>query len=150
MKELEDSMQRKFGFSTGLEDTPLQISSKDVRMHASDPIKFVPKGWGYEKWIANSPFYCGKLLFIAKDRKCSWHYHKMKDEVFYVHSGAIELYYSMGDSLEIADMIVLAKGDKFHVPREMRHQMVALHDTELYEFSTEHFDSDSYRLEKGD
>lgn len=119
-------------------------------MHASDPIKFVSKGWGYEKWIANSPFYCGKLLFIAKNKKCSWHYHKLKDEVFYVHSGAIELYYSMKDSLESANKIVLVKGDKFHVPREMRHQMYALHDTELFEFSTEHFDSDSYRIEKGD
>ena len=51
-------------------------------MQAGDPIKFVSKGWGYEKWIANSPSYCGKLLFIAKGKKCSWHYHKLKDEVF--------------------------------------------------------------------
>jgi len=28
--------------------------------------------------------------------------------------------------------------------------MVALEDTELFEFSTEHFDEDSYRIEKGD
>ena len=60
-------------------------------MQAGDPIKFVSKGWGYEKWIANSPSYCGKLLFIAKGKKCSWHYHKIKDEVFYVQSGKIIL-----------------------------------------------------------
>jgi hypothetical protein len=28
--------------------------------------------------------------------------------------------------------------------------MLALEDSELYEFSTEHFESDSYRLMKGD
>ena len=43
-------------------------SSKGALMQASDPIKFVSKGWGYEKWIANSPSYCGKLLFIAKGK----------------------------------------------------------------------------------
>jgi hypothetical protein len=30
------------------------------------------------------------------------------------------------------------------------HQMQALEDAELYEFSTEHFDSDSHRIAKGD
>ena len=54
------------------------------------PIKFVPKGWGYEKWIVNNEEYCGKLLFLAKDKKCSWHFHKLKDEVFYVQSGKIK------------------------------------------------------------
>jgi len=37
-----------------------------------------------------------------------------------------------------------------HIPTGMRHQFVALKDTELFEFSTTHFEEDSYRLEKGD
>ena len=78
---------------TGGKDTQQQISSEGAKMHASDPIKFVPKGWGYEKWIANSEKYCGKLLFIAKGKQCSWHYHSLKDEVFYIQSGKIMLYY---------------------------------------------------------
>jgi len=28
--------------------------------------------------------------------------------------------------------------------------MIALEDTELFEFSTQHFDSDSHKIEKGD
>ena len=51
------------------------------------PIKFVQKGWGYERWIVNCEEYCGKLLFFEKDKKCSWHYHVLKDEVFYLQSG---------------------------------------------------------------
>ena len=63
----------------------------------------------------------------------------------------IEVYYSTGDSLETSDKLVLIEGDKFHVPVRLRHQMVqTFKDTELFEFSTEHFDSDSIRLEKGD
>jgi len=110
----------------------------------------VTKGWGYEKWIVNKPDYCGKLLFIEKHKKVSWHFHILKDETFYVQSGKIILKYSDQDDLERASEIVLNKGDSFHVYRGLRHRMIALEDTELFEFSTEHFDSDSYRLIKGD
>jgi len=130
--------------------TPQATSSENVEMKASDPISFVPKGWGYEKWIANGPEYCGKLLFFVKGKKCSWHYHKIKDEVFYIHSGAIELVFGQDDDILKAEKQILIQGDKFHVPRGLRHQMFALKDTELFEFSTQHFDDDSYRILKGD
>ena len=126
------------------------IKDGGLSMHQADPIEFVSKGWGWEKWIVNCPIYCGKILFFAQGKKCSWHYHEIKDEVFYIQSGAVEVSYSYQDNLEIADKILLVEGDKFHVPTGMRHQMYALKDTELFEFSTEHFDSDSIRLQKGD
>ena len=116
----------------------------------SSEIKFVPKGWGFEKWIVNCEEYCGKILYFVKDKKCSWHHHKLKDEVFYVQSGKIVVKYSDSDDLETAKVIVLDKGDKFHVYRGLRHQMIALEDTELFEFSTQHFDEDSYRVVIGD
>ena len=116
----------------------------------SDPVKYVPKGWGYEKWIANSEKYCGKLLFIAKGKQCSWHYHKKKDEVFYIQSGRVMLYYGWNDSIELAKTIIVEIGDKFHVPIRLKHKMYALEDSELFEFSTEHFDEDSYRIIAGD
>ena len=116
----------------------------------SDCIKFVPKGWGYEKWIVNSSLYCGKILWSAKGKQCSWHYHEKKDEVFYVHNGKLLVYYGWDDSFETADVKLLYAGDKFHVPVGMRHKMFASEDTEMFEFSTEHFDDDSIRIEKGD
>ena len=94
--------------------------------------------------------YCGKLLYFVKDKKCSWHYHKIKDEVFYVQSGKILVKYSENDDLDKAEEIVLGPGDNFHVYIGLRHQMIAIEDTELYEFSTQHFDEDSYRIIKGD
>ena len=113
-------------------------------------IHFVPKGWGFEKWIVNCEEYCGKVLYFVKGKRCSWHYHKLKDEVFYVQSGKILLKYSHDDDLENAKEIVLERGDNYHIYRGLRHQMIALEDTELFEFSTQHFDSDSYRVIKGD
>jgi len=109
-------------------------------------IEFVPKSWGFEKWICNSEEYCGKLLYFVKDKKCSFHYHKLKDETFYIQSGKILLTYGDTDDFNKASKIILEKGDKFHIYRELRHQMLALEDTELFEFSTQHFDNDSYRI----
>ena len=116
----------------------------------SSQIKFVSKGWGFEKWIVNNQEYCGKLLYFVKGKKCSWHHHKLKDETFYINSGKIKLLYSDDDDIAYAHTIILNRGDNFHIYRGLRHQMIALEDTELFEFSTQHFDEDSYRLIQGD
>jgi mannose-6-phosphate isomerase-like protein (cupin superfamily) len=112
--------------------------------------KMVKKGWGHEKWIVNKAEYCGKILFFHKDKRCSWHYHILKDEVFYVRSGKLLVKYSDKDDLALAEEIILDVGESFHVYRGLRHQMIALANTELFEFSTEHFDSDSHRIIRGD
>lgn len=114
------------------------------------PIKFVKKGWGYEKWIVNKDLYCGKLLFFNAGKKCSWHHHVKKDEVFYLQSGRMIVRYSESDKLEDAEELMLEPGMNFYIYPGLRHQMEAIEDSELYEFSTEHFDEDSYRIVKGD
>jgi len=106
----------------------------------------VDKGWGWERWICNGPEYCGKLLYFNKGKRCSWHVHRLKDEVFYLQSGKMIVKYSENDDLESADELILNPGDNFHVYRGLRHQMIAIEDSELFEFSTQHFDSDSYRI----
>ena len=116
----------------------------------SSEIKIVPKGWGYEKWIVNTDEYCGKLLHFIKGKKCSWHYHKLKDETFYLQEGKLLVKYSDNDNLYEANEVILERGDKFHVYRGLRHQMFAMEDTDMFEFSTQHFDSDSHRIIKGD
>jgi len=115
-----------------------------------ETVEIHPKGWGYEKWIINSNLYCGKLLFFEKGKRCSWHYHKIKDETFYLHKGKLLVKYSDEDDLETSNKTILMKGDTFHVYQGLRHQMLALEDTELFEFSTQHFEEDSYRIVKGD
>lgn len=113
-------------------------------------IEWVPKGWGGEKIICNNEEYCGKLLYFVKGKKCSFHYHKLKDETFYIQSGKVLLKYTDEDDLANALEVILSAGDKFHIYRGLRHQMTALEDTELFEFSTQHFDEDSIRLIPGD
>ena len=126
------------------------MTTKELKMKTSLPMKHVPKGWGWERWIVNCEKYCGKLLFFEKGKRCSWHYHKIKDEVFYLQSGKMIIHYSEEDDISKAEQLILNAGDNFHVYTGLRHQMIALTDSELFEFSTEHFDSDSYRILKGD
>jgi mannose-6-phosphate isomerase-like protein (cupin superfamily) len=111
---------------------------------------YVPKGWGYELWIANSEKYCGKLLHIVKGKQLSCHYHKLKDEVMYVQSGSISIIYGHDEDINNSEEVVLSAGDSFHIPVGLIHRIVALETSEVFEFSTQHFDEDSIRLEKGD
>lgn len=110
----------------------------------------VPKGWGYERWVVNNDFYCGKLLMFAKGKCCSWHHHAIKDEVLMLHSGLLKVLYSEQDDISLAQEQILKPGDAFHVTIGLRHRMVALEVSEVYEFSTHHEDSDSIRVQKGD
>jgi len=123
-----------------------------VEIKVTETNKFVPKGWGYEHWIVNKEEYCGKILFFKKNKRCSWHYHKLKDETFYIQSGRLEVLYGWDDrrTSHFTQKIILEEGDSFHVPVGMRHQMLGLTDVIMFEFSTQHFDTDSIRVMKGD
>lgn len=123
--------------------------------------KITPKGWGYEHTLVNNEYYCGKLLFFVKDHGCSFHYHLIKAETFYIHSGRLLVMYSdhpypddfIGANLENHPLVhktILIAGETFDVPPGRIHRMVALENTELFEFSTTDFPEDSYRVIKGD
>lgn len=113
------------------------------------PNIIVEKGWGHEQWICNNEKYCGKILFFNPKKKCSIHYHVVKDEVLFVLENDIEMLY--GWSGEQFKSIILKEGMSFHVPTGLRHRMIAGENgAKIIEFSTHHEDSDSIRIEKGD
>jgi len=106
------------------------------------------KGWGYENWLVNNELYCGKILHFNKGKKCSLHYHKIKDETFYILKGTINLYVVEG--IDIIKKHVLGEGDTFHITPGMCHSVEAMCDSDIIEISTQHFESDSYRIIRGD
>lgn len=110
----------------------------------------VEKGWGYELWIVNNEQYCGKILHLNAGKKFSWHYHKLKHETFYVRNGRVKLLYGYDEDINKAIEIVLGPDSSFTIPPGLIHQLIALEDTDVFEFSTTHFDEDSYRVIKGD
>jgi mannose-6-phosphate isomerase-like protein (cupin superfamily) len=110
------------------------------------PVNFVIKPWGREIWIANNELYCGKILEIRKGKRCSLHFHKLKTESFYLRRGLLRVRVQQSPESKIAEEFELHSGECMDIPPGLVHQMEAFEDSELFEFSTQHFDSDSHRL----
>jgi mannose-6-phosphate isomerase-like protein (cupin superfamily) len=105
---------------------------------------YVEKSWGYEDWIWNAR-YCGKKLFIEKGKECSFHYHKIKDEVMYVERGKVLLVYGWDEDVKTAAQLILTPDMAFHIPPGMWHKFHGLEESMMFEFSTHHSDKDVVR-----
>ena len=107
------------------------------------------KAWGYELWIINNEHYCGKLLVFNANKQFSMHYHMLKDEAWYINKGEFEYKYIDTETAELRSKIV-KEGDCIHLMPGQPHQMLALQEGScIFEVSTQHFDSDSYRILPG-
>ena len=109
----------------------------------------VPKGWGKEVVFINDVLYCGKLLYFNKGCKFSMHYHLIKDETWYVKEGSFIYRWINTETAEVVEVII-KEGDCVRQLPGQPHQLEALSDGLIFEVSTKHFDSDSYRVWKGD
>jgi len=104
-------------------------------------VKEVSKIWGKEIWLANTDLYCGKKLILNKGKRCSIHYHKNKDETFYIDKGKV--------LMETDKMKKIMKsGEAILIMPLLKHRFSGLEDSVIIEISTHHDDKDSYR-EKG-
>ncbi|MGH7907929.1 MAG: cupin domain-containing protein [Candidatus Binataceae bacterium] len=117
---------------------------------ARHPVRIVPKGWGREIWIVNHPLYCGKILEIDKGKRCSLHFHEIKNESFYLRAGRLRIRIKESPDSPVIEEFELVAGECMDVPSGLVHQMEAIETAELLEFSTHHSDADSHRLIKGD
>jgi len=95
------------------------------------------KVWGSEQWIANRD-YCGKIMLLKKGFRCSIHYHKIKEETFYILEGKMLI------ELE-GEKAIMKPGDVILIKPGQKHRFSALEDTKFAEFSTHHDEEDSYR-----
>ena len=102
------------------------------------PTHRVSKAWGEEHWIVNRS-YCGKRMLLRRGFRCSLHFHKKKDEVFFVTRGCV--YLELGDGERL-----MRAGDHHHIPAGVEHRFWGVEDSEIIEFSTHHEDEDSYRI----
>lgn len=109
----------------------------------------IEKKWGYELIIHNSEKYCGKLLCFKANSKFSNHFHLLKTETWYVAKG--EFYLTLTDTEKATKKTFRMKeGDIITLEPAQPHQVAAITDVIIFEVSTQHFDSDSYRIEPGD
>ncbi len=106
------------------------------------------KDWGSEEWFENNEKYCGKLLTVRSGQWSSggkFHYHKIKDETFFVISGHLKL------DVEVDGVIrrlILEPGSSYRIKPGVKHRFTATNiqlNCEFIEVSTTHDDEDSYR-----
>ena len=119
----------------GLKPVPLQV-------------KHVEKLWGSEFWIVNNEKYCSKILHFEKGKRLSMHFHKMKDESWYLLKGKL-MFYWIDTTVGKVVSQTFDKGQAVRIPPGLPHQLLALEDSDVIETSTQHFDSDSYRIYRG-
>jgi quercetin dioxygenase-like cupin family protein len=80
-------------------------------------------------------------MMVNKGFRVSMHYHKINEETFYLLSGKI-LFETESDGKKKKSIMVA--GDIQHVKPDVWHRFTVLEDTDLFEFSTFHMNSDSY------
>jgi len=110
-------------------------------------MQVIPKKWGYEKIIADTEFYLGKILVVYKGDHTSMHRHFEKDEVIYVHEGT--LIYSWLDVLgQFEFEFVYEKGTSVRVKPGTWHRLSSTEKSHviLIETSTP-FPDDSQRFD---
>lgn len=115
------------------------------------PIKIVKKGWGSERWLYNTDRLCVKQLIIYPGKRCSMHFHKDKQEIFYVLKGRVVIDTMDTSTAKIASYL-LYEGEHILIDPLVPHQIFSA-DTApviILESSTHHEDSDSYRILPGD
>lgn len=109
----------------------------------------VPKGWGKEIIFAQEANYCGKLLCFNKGARFSMHFHKEKDESWYVLDGTFDLL-----TINTKDASVqkskLSKGDVWRNEPLLPHQLICLEKGTIIEVSTPDSVEDNFRIGKGD
>jgi len=109
----------------------------------------VPKGWGKEIIIENNEKYCGKILVFEPECKFSMHYHMNKDETWWVEYGEFKYRWIDTETADIHEEY-LKEGDVVRQRPGQPHQLEAVTNGRIFEVSTHHEDSDSYRVLKGD
>ena len=104
-----------------------------------DEIRIIPKIWGREEIFVNQK-YCGKKLVLKQGFRCSLHFHKKKDETFYIYRGSVLM--EVGDRTR-----VMRQGDIQHIPPKIYHRFTGLVDSEIIEFSTHDDPLDTERIQ---
>jgi quercetin dioxygenase-like cupin family protein len=111
----------------------------------------VEKGWGYELIWATNDKYCGKIMvFTKKGNKFSMHFHREKDETWFVNNGKFLLRWIDTKEAKLYHQ-ELTEGQVWHNPPLQPHQLEALEDnSSITEVSTADSIEDNYRIVPGD
>lgn len=116
-----------------------------------NPTGKIIKGWGYESiWVSNEK-YCSKFMVFEKaGNKFSMHFHKEKEETWFVQTGKFVVRYIDTVNARMHEQ-KLYPGDTWHNAPMLPHQLESLEDNStILEVSTKDIPDDNYRVLPGD
>lgn len=109
----------------------------------------VEKGWGHENIWATNEKYCGKLLHFKNDAKFSMHFHREKDETWYILTGKFIVYWIDTSNAQKFSM-ELRPGSVWRNKPLLPHQLECIEEGTIIEVSTPDSVEDNYRILPGD
>ena len=110
----------------------------------------IKKGWGHELIFASELDYCGKFLNFNEGAKFSMHFHREKDETWFVNAGQFKVRWidTTNAKLYVKE---LKEGETWRNLPLMPHQLQCITDNgSITEVSTADDPEDNYRIIKGD
>jgi mannose-6-phosphate isomerase len=110
---------------------------------------FIKKGWGHELIWATNEKYCGKLMKFNTGAKFSMHFHKDKDESWYVLDGEFLVHWINTLNADVITSI-LKTGDTWRNEPCEPHQLECIKEGTIVEVSTPDSVEDNYRVSPGD
>ena len=110
---------------------------------------FVEKGWGSELIWATNDKYCGKFMTFHAGAKFSMHFHKDKEETWYIQSGRFIVRWIDTITAKVHEK-ELRKGAVWHNFPCMPHQLECIETGTVIEVSTPDSVEDNYRVMPGD
>ena len=102
---------------------------------------------GEEKYGYKTQKNIGKILEFDKNSHFSMHYHMIKEETWYILVGKFILeYYDLEHAAKKSKELLV--GDVIHIKPGVIHKLTSKSYGKIIEVSTQHFETDSYRIEK--
>ena len=111
-------------------------------MNSNNPFGIIDKGNGeaiYLNEIKDKKF-VGILNFLPGTGIRGKHYHVKKEEIMYVVSGKMKMYFWLPDHPENLEEVIVKKGDLITIQPNLAHGVEAIEDTLVVELSPNEFD----------
>ena len=86
--------------------------------------------------------YCKKYLILLKNQRNPAHYHKIKDETFFVLYGKVHV--ALDDDLPV----IVSQGESIHIPTGCVHEFWSESGAIIEELSTKHTSGDSFYIDE--
>jgi mannose-6-phosphate isomerase-like protein (cupin superfamily) len=110
---------------------------------------YVEKGWGHELIWATNDRYCGKMMHFNTGARFSMHFHRDKEETWYIQSGKFVVKWIDTTNANQLEKI-LDPGAVWHNPPCVPHQLICIEEGTVIEVSTPDSVEDNYRVMPGD